>query len=149
MAGSDTEQRNRPFGKGDNTFQAIGGEQAINALVKTFYQIMSSNPDYATIWSWHPQDISISRDKLARFLCGWMGGPRRYQEKYGPINIPLVHAHLAVTARERDMWLNCMAQALAQQGHDAELVDYLMHQLAIPAERIRALSEERNAGSSL
>ena len=90
----------------------------------------------------HPADLTVSRDKLARFLCGWMGGPRRYREKYGPITIPGAHAHLGVTAKERDQWLACMAKALAARDYPDSLVDYLLTQLAVPAERIRQVNAE-------
>ena len=87
---------NHPYGHGDATFRAAGGEQGIRQLVDSFYDIMSEKPQYERIFRWHP-DPHEARDKLARFLCGWMGGPRRYHEKYGAISIPKVHAHLAVT----------------------------------------------------
>lgn len=126
----------RPYGEGDATFQAAGGESGIRRLVDRFYDIMSSDPAFATIWSWHPEDRELSRDKLARFLCAWMGGPRLFSEKYGRISIPGAHQHLKVTATERDQWLNCMALALADQHYPQSLVDYLLEQLAVPAERI-------------
>ena len=125
------------YGMGDPTFRAAGGEAGIRDLVDAFYDIMSSDSEYQTIRSWHPDDNSVSRDKLARFLCGWMGGPRRYSEKYGPISIPGAHAHLNVTERERDQWLGCMAKALAQQDYPQNLIAYLLQQLFVPAERIR------------
>ena len=63
-----------------------GGEVGIRDLVDAFYDEMDS-ADYATtIRNMHPQDLEISRDKLARFLCGWLGGENRYREKYGVIN---------------------------------------------------------------
>lgn len=107
------------YGKADASFQAAGGEQGIRQLVDCFYDQMRDNPAYHRIWDWHPHDgdKEESRDKLARFLCGWLGGPKRYQEKYGSIQIPTVHRHLAVSDVERDMWLDCMRYALAQQGY--------------------------------
>ncbi len=96
---------------------------------------MGDSPAYARIYQWHP-DVPLARDKLARFLCGWMGGPRRYSEKYGPINIPQVHAHLPITVAERDQWLQCMAEALEEQPYPEELKSYLRVQLAVPAKRI-------------
>lgn len=137
-----------PYGQGDATFQAAGGERGICMLVDRFYEIMASKVDYATIRSWHPNNLSTSRDKLTRFLCGWMGGPRRYKEKYGSISIPQVHAHLAVTAAERDQWLACMAEALADQGYPQDLQDYLLAQLSVPAERIRVVCEQRSNKTS-
>ena len=137
-----------PYGQGDATFQAAGGERGIYQLVERFYDIMASQPDYAVIRSWHPEDLAISRDKLARFLCGWMGGPHLYREKYGAISIPQVHAHLDVTSEERDQWLSCMAEALAAQDYPQDLQDYLLTQLAVPAERIRVVCAQRtNSGN--
>jgi hemoglobin len=128
------------YGQGEATFQAAGGEAGIRKLVDHFYDIMASEPMYQRIYDWHPDDTT-ARDKLARFLCGWMGGPRRYQEHYGPISIPAVHQHLPVTATERDMWLGCMAQALAQQDYPQALRDYLLEQFSFPAELIRRRCE--------
>lgn len=131
----------RSYGDGDATFQAAGGELGIRRLVDDFYDIMGSDPAYATIFHWHPDDVELSRDKLARFLCGWMGGPKRYSEKYGPIAIPLAHRHLNVTDAERDQWLSCMARALDRQDYPEELKSYLRVQLAVPAERIRRVAQ--------
>ncbi|MFK8021809.1 MAG: group II truncated hemoglobin [Pseudomonadales bacterium] len=125
------------YGQGDSSSQAAGREAGIRKLVDDFYNIMSNDVRYQTIYAWHPENTEQSRDKLARFLCGWMGGPRLYQERYGPISIPGVHAHLRVTEVERDLWLQCMNDALSKQQYSDEFKDYLITQLAIPAERIR------------
>ena len=69
------------------------------------------------------------------------GGRRLFSEKYGRISIPSAHAHLGVTAVERDLWLDCMARALAQQDYPESLVGYLLKELAVPAERIRQVTE--------
>ena len=125
------------YGKGDATYQAAGGQVGIRRLVDCFFDIMASDPHYATIYQWHPEDKETSRDKLALFLCGWMGGPRLFEEKYGRVRIPEAHRHLQVTAVERDQWLGCMSRALAEQDYPPELVNYLMQQFYIPAERVR------------
>lgn len=124
------------YGFRDTTYEAAGGEEGIRKLVDSFYDTMMSYPKYRRIYDWHP-DGETAREKLARFLCGWMGGPKRYQEKYGPISIPAVHSHLDVTEIERDMWLDCMTDALALQPYPDELKLYLREQLAIPAEHVR------------
>ena len=125
------------YGQGDNTYRAAGGREGIRRLVDSFFDIMADDPRFRTIYDWHPPDRAETRDKLALFLCGWMGGPRLFVEKYGPIRIPDAHRHLRVTAVERDLWLECMRRALQQQDYPAALVEYLLRQLAIPAERIR------------
>jgi len=134
------------YGIADATFRAAGEEAGVRKLVANFYEIMSTDAAYERIWSWHTEDLEIAADKLASFLCGWMGGPRLYQEKFGGISIPRVHAHLNVTEDERDQWLSCMRKALGQQGYPTELVEYLMIQLAKPAEMIR-LAPKRARGA--
>ena len=128
------------YGNLDTTYHAAGGEKGIQQLVDDFYDVMGSTEQYQRIYQWHP-DIPIARDKLARFLCGWMGGPKRYQEKYGSISIPQVHAHLSVSSVERDQWLSCMQEALARQNYPETLKHYLIEQLARPAELIRRTCE--------
>jgi hemoglobin len=90
----------------------------------------------------HPDDLSVSIDKLARFLCGWTGGPKRYSEKYGGIAIPPAHSHLPVGEPEKQAWLDCMSEALDRQDYPAELKKYLIEQLTVPASRIVLLREK-------
>ncbi len=133
------------YGTGDATYRAAGEEAGIRRLVDCFYDIMGNNPEFERIWSWHPSDKAVSRDKLARFLCAWTGSPRLYNEKYGAISIPKAHQHLAVTATERDQWLGCMALALAEQPYPPELCEYLLTQLAVPANRIVQMRQQQAA----
>jgi hemoglobin len=132
----------RPYGSGDSSFQAAGAEAGIRMLVNNFFDRMQSDERFATIFAMHPQDIEISRDKLARFLCGWLGGPKLYQEKYGAIGIPRVHAHLAIGSAERDQWLTCMAESVDEQRFAPEFRKYLMEQLYVPAEAVRRRCEK-------
>jgi len=125
------------YGIDDTTYRAVGGRRGIRRLVGDFYNIMQCEPRYRKIFAWHPQNIEVSCDKLTRFLCGWMGGPERFTEKYGPISIPLAHLHLPVTEVERDLWLDCMACAISRQDYSPVLMEYLNRQLFFPAERIR------------
>lgn len=125
------------FGSGDASFRAAGGADGIRSLVQDFYEIMDALPEARRIRQMHPKDLDRSADKLARFLCGWLGGPKRYQEKYGSISIPGVHRHLPIGAEERDAWLACMAGAIERQPFADDFKKYLLEQLGVPAERIR------------
>lgn len=125
------------FGTADASFQAAGGQAGIRKLVDAFYDEMELQDYAATILSMHPSNLEISRDKLARFLCGWLGGPKLYSEKYGSISIPDAHAHLDIGLAERDAWLACMKAAIDRQPYDAAFKKYLLEQLAVPAERVR------------
>jgi len=127
----------QPYGKGSASFEAAGGEPGIHRLANAFFDRMASDPRFATIYEMHPDDKTVSRDKLGRFLCGWLGGPKRYQEKYGPIRLPATHQHLAITEVERDQWLTCMSETVHEQPFQPDFKRYLMEQLAVPAESVR------------
>ena len=139
---------NTAFGVGDASFQAAGGEAGIRNLVDTFFDRMSSDDRFATIYALHPDDIEVSRDKLARFLCGWLGGPKLYNEKYGAIGIPRAHAHLAIATAERDQWLTCMTESVDEQPFNTDFKKYLMEQLFVPAEAVRRRCEDVQGSGS-
>ena len=136
---------NRPYGQGDASFQASGGETGIRALVDNFFDRMSSDLRFRTIHDLHPDDPEISRDKLARFLTGWLGGPKLYSEKYGSISIPRAHQHLPVHAEEKDQWLTCMAESIAEQPFRDDFKRYLLDALHVPAEGVRRRRETLEA----
>ncbi len=131
------------YGDGDATFRACGGEDGIRRLVEAFYGFMDTLPAAREIRALHPTDLGLSIDKLTCFLCGWTGGPKRYAETYGRIQIPKFHKHLPVGEAERDAWLSCMEHALAQQDLPEDLQSYLLEQLYVPAERIRRVVQDR------
>ena len=131
------------YGIEDASFQAAGGEVGIRKLVDGFFDRMGSDPRFDVIHEMHPEDKEMSRDKLARFLCGWLGGPKLFQEKYGGISIPRVHEHLAIATPERDQWLTCMRETVAEQPFEPNFRTYLMEQLFVPAEGVRRRVEKR------
>ena len=128
------------FGISDSTYKTMGEEEGVRQLVDCFYNIMDCTKAYQSLFNLHTRDIVMTKDKLSRFLMAWMGGERTYQSTYGTLNIPAAHAHLNVTQALVDNWLNCMAEALVQLGHDAKFSEYLINQLAIPAQRILMVS---------
>lgn len=130
------------YGLDDTSFRAAGGEEGIRRLVDDFYDIMCQRPDARAVVEMHPRDLSISRDKLARFLCGWLGGPKRYSEKYGSIKIPSAHAHLSIGEAEHDAWLACMQEAISLQPFADSFKVYLLEQLRVPAGRVLAVCQK-------
>lgn len=125
------------YGVNDTSYQAAGGFEGLCVLVDHFYDAMERLPVAAEIRQMHPEDLEVSRDKLACFLSGWLGGPKRYSAKYGSIRIPHAHSHLAIGSAERDAWLACMTQALTFMDYSDMFKVYLMKQLFVPAERCR------------
>ena len=137
MSSPESDKKVSVYGEGDSSFQAAGGEEGLRCLVDGFYDAMEILPEAKHIRDMHPKELTESRDKLARFLCGWLGGPKRYNEKYGSIRIPKAHSHLDIGVEERDAWLCCMKEALKTQPYDESFKTYLMEQLFVPADRSR------------
>ena len=133
----------KQYGQGDSTFVAAGGEVGLIKLVDTFYEIMNTLPEAKTIRDMHPSDLTLSRQKLAYFLSGWMGGARLYMQHFGSISIPKVHMHLTIESEERDAWLLCMKKALDQLDYPESFKSYLMEQLFRPAEMIHQTSQSK------
>ena len=148
---TDTPERHQKpspqYGDGDTSFQAAGGKEGIRQLIDDFYDIMDTLPEARGIRDMHPQDLTVSRDKLARFLCGWLGGPKLYREKYGRIQIPRAHNHLRIGIHERDTWLLCMWKALGAQPYEEDFKRDLIEQLFVPAERSRNQDKQEPQGS--
>lgn len=127
----------QPYGTDDSSYVAAGGESGLIKLVDAFYDAMQTLPEAATILAMHPDDLTESRDKLARFLSGWLNGPNTYRPKYGRISIPMAHSHLPIGQEEMEAWLLCMKTALDAQPYAEEFKAYLLRQLSVPASRVR------------
>jgi hemoglobin len=106
-------------------YTLLGGEPAVRALVDRFYDLMDLEPGYAGIRRLHPSTLGGSRDKLYWFLCGWLGGPDRYVERFGHPRLRARHLPYEIGIAERDQWLACMTQALRECGVDAALAERL------------------------
>ena len=125
------------FGVRDASYRAAGGEAGIRKLVEDFYEQMDELPEARGIRRMHADDLTEARDKLTRFLCGWLGGPKLYNEKYGSISIPRDHQHLSIGESERDLWLTCMKESVDEQPFQSDFKAYLLEQLYVPAEGVR------------
>lgn len=106
-------------------FVWVGGEEAVRRLVDRFYDLMDLEPRFAGIRALHPQDMASSRDKLFWFLCGWLGGPQHYVERFGHPRLRARHLPYAIGLAERDQWMTCMMQAMAEENLDPTLQERL------------------------
>ena len=95
-------------------FEALGGEAAVRTLVDRFYDLMDLEPAYRELRAMHPTTLSGSRDKLHWFLCGWLGGPQHYVERFGHPMLRARHLPFSIGIAERDQWLACMQQAMTE-----------------------------------
>ena len=106
-------------------FARLGGEAGVRALVDRFYDLMDLEPHYAGLRAIHPADLAGSRDKLHWFLCGWLGGPNLYIERFGHPMLRARHMPYRIGIAERDQWMACMMQAMQEQEVDEALAQRL------------------------
>ncbi len=109
---------NRPY-------DALGAEAGVRALVDRFYDLMDLEPALAGIRALHPTPLDGSRDKLYWYLCGWLGGPQHYVERFGHPRLRARHLPYSIGLAERDQWLACMRQAMRDVGLDDALAKRL------------------------
>ena len=104
-----------------SAFELLGGEPAVRALVDRFYDLMDLEPAYASLRVLHPATLDGSRDKLYWFLCGWLGGPSHYTDRFGHPMLRARHLPYSIGMHERDQWLTCMRQAMSDLATDTTL----------------------------
>ncbi|HWP19280.1 MAG TPA: group II truncated hemoglobin [Burkholderiaceae bacterium] len=111
-------QNDRPA----TAFEWVGGEPRVRELVDRFYDLMDLEPAYRELRALHPTHLEGSRDKLHWFLCGWLGGPQHYVERFGHPRLRARHLPFPIGIKERDQWLACMDQAMREIGLPEDLV---------------------------
>jgi len=102
-------------------FVAMGGEQPVRQLADRFYDLMDIEPAYAALRAVHGTSLDGARDKLFWFLCGWLGGPQHYVERFGHPRLRARHLPFSIGILERDQWLACMDQAMTETMVAADL----------------------------
>ena len=115
--GMDAQETPRPA----TPFEWIGGEEKVKALVDRFYDLMDLEPGYAAVRASHGTELERARQNLFWFLCGWLGGPQHYTERFGHPRLRMRHMPFKIGIKERDEWLACMDQAMGEIGVDETL----------------------------
>ena len=108
-----------------SAYDQVGGEAAVRALVDRFYDLMDLSLGFRSLRALHPATLDGSRDKLFWFLCGWLGGPQHYVERFGHPMLRARHMPYQIGIAERDQWLACMGQAMAELKVDPQLAHRL------------------------
>ena len=121
---TDREDEERPA-PGSTPFEMLGGEAGVQALVDRFYDLMDLEPAYAVLRGVHGSDLHPARQNLFWFLCGWLGGPNHYIERFGHPRLRARHLPFKIGIRERDQWMACMLQAMQESAIDPVLAERL------------------------
>lgn len=118
-------------------FEMMGGEAVVRGLVDRFYDLMDLEPAYRELRDLHPTTLEGSRDKLFWFLCGWLGGPQYFVERVGHPMLRARHLPFSIGIRERDQWMACMRQAMAEVGLEPTFAERLGEAFAGTADWMR------------
>ncbi|MDO4998093.1 MAG: group II truncated hemoglobin [Neisseria sp.] len=95
-------------------FEILGGSDGVADLTHRFYDLMELEPQYAQLRAVHGQSLDFARERLYKFLHGWMGGEPLYQQEYGHPRLRQRHFPFAVTLQTRNQWIACFAQAMQE-----------------------------------
>lgn len=97
----------------ETLFEAIGGEETIRNLLKSFYPKVYQDPDLSPIFL---DGVEGIMQKQYLFLTQFTGGPPLYSDQYGPPQMRQRHMAFAVTPRRAEAWLRCMKEAMDEIG---------------------------------
>ena len=106
-------------------FDRVGGEAEVRVLVDRFYDLMDLDPAYREIRALHPESLDGSREKFYWFLCGWLGGPQHYTDRFGHPMLRARHMPYSIGILERDQWLACMSVAMREVELDPAFAQQL------------------------
>jgi hemoglobin len=121
----------------DTPFQWLGGEERVRALTDRFYDLMDLELAYKELRAAHGTELTQAREKLFMFLCGWLGGPSYYTDQFGHPRLRMRHMPFAIGIKERDQWVACMDQAMAETHVPVELRERLKNSFFQTADWMR------------
>jgi len=127
----------------DTLYQRLGGEPGVQQLVTLFYHHMDTQSAATNIRAMHSNDLSKSREKLFEYFSGWFGGPALFVERYGHPRLRARHNHVAIGVDDRNAWMQCMQQALAEMSLDATLLEDLLAKIEPMADHMRNVEEQQ------
>lgn len=109
-------------------YDRVGGEEGVNRLVETFYDIVETEPEGAPLLVLHMRGHGVAHSRIEQFyfLSGFFGGPQLYVEHHGHSNVRQMHAHVEINEQARDAWLTCMSMAIDRVGLAANVKAQMM-----------------------
>jgi hemoglobin len=117
-------------------YKRLGGAAALRELVERFYGYMDTLPEVQTVRRMHADDLGSAKEKLFKFLSGWLGGPDLYWQEFGHPRLRMRHFPFSIGKAERDQWLLCMRKALDDILPDDRFRDALYQALAQTADHM-------------
>lgn len=93
-----------------STFETIGGDAVMAAVVEKFYATLKSDPVIAGFFE--RTDAARLESHQRMFLTAALGGPDAYEGR----DMRAAHAHLQITDADFDRFLDYLSTTLAELG---------------------------------
>ena len=93
-------------------YDAVGGDEAFERLVRRFYEGVAEDPVLRPLYP--EEDLAGAEERLRLFLIQYWGGPTTYSENRGHPRLRMRHAPFTVDRAAHDAWLKHMRDALVQ-----------------------------------
>lgn len=104
------------------TLYELVGDENLKKLVNAFYDLVQKNETLSPMFKGEFETI---KDKQYCFLSQFLGGPLRYNEKYGHPKMRLRHLPHPIDQNAKTEWLKCMKQAISDIQLKPELAETL------------------------
>jgi hemoglobin len=134
---TNIQASNNEFGI-KSLYDLAGGEVGVLELVRTFYDIVETDPAAHKLLLLHLRGNGLAHSRVEQFnfLSGFLGGPRLYVEKHGHSNVRIMHEHVEINIESKDIWLECMAKSIDKIGYEESTKSKLMSNFTVAAERL-------------
>jgi hemoglobin len=110
----------------DGFFEAIGGHDAFDRIVRRFYDGIATDEILRPMYT---DDLDGAVWRLTAFLEQYWGGPTSYSDERGHPRLRARHSAFRIDDVARDSWLRHMTAAVDAEAlsplHRETLMDYL------------------------
>lgn len=135
MMPSSPTGHDHPWGEAATPFEELGGEEAVRELSETFYDVIEEASPL--LREMLPANTKNTRQKFFMYLCGWLGGPPLYEEKYGHPRLRMRHFPFPIDDAAAAEWMRCMGMAMDRAQIDEPLRTFLESRLAPLADHMK------------
>lgn len=97
------------------------GDDGLWKLLNSFYDKIFDHPELASLFQ--QSERNEVQKKQFLFIRQFLGGPMEYTELHGPPMMRKRHLPHRITTSAKDIWLNCMKEAVLEQNWDDRLKD--------------------------
>ncbi|MDH3678768.1 MAG: group 1 truncated hemoglobin [Acidimicrobiia bacterium] len=105
-------------------YEMLGGDTSVAEAVEKFYAKLKSDPVISVFFE--GTDVAELKTHQRMFLTAALGGPDAYEGR----DMRAAHAHLQITDTDFDLFLEHLAETLAEVGSAPARIDEVLEALA-------------------